>query len=134
MGNARVIIVITFSHKGDFGKTESLFQDILKYNYKKVLKNVGEAGVAALAEATPKRTGKTAASWSYEVKKTNQGYRIDWTNTNMSNGISVAMLIFYGHGTSTGYYVEGIDYINPALKPIFEKLGHDAWEVTIKNA
>lgn len=129
-----MILLITFSHKGSFKKTETLFHNVKKSSYMETLKKIGEEGVEALAEATPKRTGKTAASWSYEIKKTKSGLSINWINSNKSGNISVAMLIFYGHGTPSGYYVEGIDYINPALKPIFEKLGQDVWEVTIKNA
>ena len=121
--------MIRFQHKGNFDKTSNFFKAIVKGDYIKILEKYGQAGVDALREATPKRTGKTSESWSYSVKKTRKGVDLVWSNSNKtSNGLSIALLIQFGHGMPSGYYVEGIDYINPALKPIFDALGKDAWE------
>lgn len=96
-----------------------------------ILKKYGEQGVKALSEATPKDTGKTAASWSYKISNTSKGFKLDWTNSNTNQGVNIALIIQYGHGTSTGAYVQGRDYINPALKPIFDEIANAVWkEVT----
>lgn len=87
-----------------------------------------EAGVQALREATPKDTGKTAESWYYEINKTKDTVTITWSNSNVKNGVNIAVILQYGHGTKNGGYVKGIDYINPAMKPIFKKLANEAWE------
>lgn len=89
---------------------------------------MGAEGVAALAAATPAETGLTAESWTYEVTKEKGGVSINWINTNLRNGTPIAILIQYGHGTGTGGYVAGRDYINPALKPIFDKYSDIAWK------
>lgn len=120
---------VSFRHKGDFQKTTSYLTNMRKGKFLKKLSKYGEMGVKALEEATPKRTGKTAASWSYEIEKSNGKYNIYWTNSNMARErISIALLIQYGHATGNGYYIQGIDYINPALKPVFDKIAKDAWE------
>ena len=129
--------MIKFKQTGDFKKTE----DFLKKNGTGLTKNMriatglhklGQEGVDALYEATPKRTGKTAASWSYSIENTSKGIRIVWSNSNVVDGYAnVALLIQMGHGTPRGSYVEGIDYINPALKPIFDQIADKVWtEVT----
>ncbi len=80
---------------------------------------------------TPAETGKTAASWGYEIVQTRNGYSIFWTNSNINNGVNIALILQYGHGTGTGGYVQGIDYVNPAIRPIFESMANEAWkEVT----
>ena len=95
--------------------------------------NFGAEGVRALEAATPKDTGRTASSWSYERIVENGTAKLIWTNDNINDGANVAVLLQYGHMTGSGGYVEGIDYINPALRPVFEKLADDAWaEVTRK--
>ena len=92
---------------------------------KEYLEELGKEGVEALRIATPKRTGKTSESWSYEITETSSGYELIWLNSNFNKGVNIALMIQYGHGTSRGGYVKGIDYINPALEPIFKKLGED---------
>ena len=88
-------------------------------------------GVDALAAATPVDTGKTAASWTYEIEKKNGSYSIVWLNTNVNKYVNIALILQYGHGTRNGGYVKGRDYINPAIQPIFDKIAEDAWrEVT----
>ena len=97
------------------------------------LNSYGEQGVAALSNATPKRTGLTASSWSYEIEQTSTTITITWKNSNMAReAIPIAILIQNGHGTRTGGYVQGIDYINPALKPIFEEIAENVWKELTK--
>lgn len=122
---------ITFRHKGDFSKTEKFFNSLLKLDYLNVLERYGQAGVAALASATPKDSGLTAASWDYEITHNGKETTIVFTNSNISNGVNIAIILQYGHGTKGGGYVAGRDYINPAIQPIFDKMANEAWrEVT----
>ena len=120
--------MIRFKHSGDFHNTEKFLKKARNISYKTILERFGEAGVDALASATPRQSGKTAASWGYEIKETSGGASIYWTNSNVNDGVNIAMILQYGHGTGTGGYVQGIDYINPALRPIFEQIADDAWK------
>ena len=123
--------MIRFKHRGDFRHTENFFDRIRRRSYVDVLRKYGQAGVEALAAATPKDTGETAASWSYEIVQTESGYSIFWNNSNINRGVNIALILQYGHGTGTGGYVRGIDYINPAIRPVFEEIANAAWkEVT----
>jgi len=92
------------------------------------LEKYGKLGVTALASATPKASGETANSWSYRVTKTKRYARIEWYNTNTVNGVNIAIILQYGHGTGTGGWVQGRDYINPALRPIFDKIASEVWK------
>ncbi|MCI8992297.1 MAG: HK97 gp10 family phage protein [Eubacterium sp.] len=122
---------ITFRHKGDFSKTEKFFHCLLKLDYLNVLERYGRAGVSALASVTPKESGLTAASWNYEISHNAKETAITFTNSNIHNGVNIAIILQYGHGTGHGGYVAGRDYINPAIQPIFDKIAEDAWrEVT----
>lgn len=124
--------MIEFRQQGDFSKTTA-FLERFKESFKASdFDKYGRAGVEALESATPRDTGKTAASWSYEITHKNGSTTITFKNSNTTDyGVPVAILIQYGHGTRNGGFVEGIDYINPALKPIFEEMANDAWkEVT----
>lgn len=117
--------------KGDFKKTEKFLQGAKVFNIRGLLKRYGEAGVRALAAATPKDTGETASSWGYEIQTDRTEARVIWTNSNVVDGISIAIILQYGHGTGGGGYVQGRDYINPALAVIFDQLAAAAWkEVT----
>ncbi len=91
------------------------------------LDKYGREGVAALASATPVRTGKTAASWKYEIVNKNGTVRIIWKNTNIQNGVPIAVILQYGHATRNGGWVQGRDYINPAIQPVFDKIANEAW-------
>lgn len=93
------------------------------------IRSVCEAGVHALQAATPKDSGETAMAWSYEIVKSSKGFTIYWTNSHMNKGANIAVLLQYGHGTGTGGYVPGRDYINPALRPIFDQISNSAWKV-----
>lgn len=104
---------------------------ILERKYNHILERYANDGLKALEEFTPKDTGKTSQSWSYSIKHENGRFGIYWSNSNIQNGLPIALIIQYGHGTGTGGYVSGVDYINPALKPIFDNLMGDIWkEVT----
>ena len=115
-------------HRGDFRNTERFFSNAPKAAKRDILVTYAQAGVKALASATPIESGATASAWGYEIVQTQDGYSIYWTNTNINQGVNIAVILQYGHGTGTGGYVEGIDYINPALRPIFEQLANAAWK------
>lgn len=120
--------MISFKQTGDFSKTIDYFMNLLKNDPLYVLETCARQGVIALAEATPKDTGLTADSWDYNIIKTDNGYKVEWTNSNIVKGIPVAILIEYGHGTRGGAYVQANDFINPALAPIFEQIAEIIWE------
>lgn len=120
--------IIQFKQKGDFSKTENFLKKLRKLDLDSVLDKYGKLGVDALSKATPVDTGKTAASWDYKISKTRGVVTITWTNSNVNNGVPIALLIQYGHGTGTGGYVQGIDYIKPAIRPIFDDLAKALWE------
>ena len=119
--------------KGDFKKTKNFLKKICKLDFESLLKKYAEEGVEALSAATPVRTGKTAASWSYEITKEPNQISIFWTNTNIDNGVSVAVILEYGHGTGWGAYVQGRHYISPAIQPVFDKIAEAAWKEVMKN-
>ena len=124
--------MITFRHKGDFGKTEKFLSRASKADILGVLHKYGRKGVTALAAATPVESGLTASSWGYEVSMSRGSYTITWTNSHINKGVPIAIILQYGHGTGTGGWVQGRDYINPAIQPIFDEIANDAWkEVTM---
>ena len=120
--------MIRFSHKGDLKKTDTFFRKMLKMDLDSILNKYGKEGVDALAAATPRDTGKTAESWGYEIHGSGSSRTITWTNSNINKGVSIAVILQYGHGTRNGGYVQGIDYINPAIRPIFEKIAESAFK------
>lgn len=123
--------MIKFRHKGDFAKTTRYFERAKKGAHLRVLERYGREGVAALSSATPVDTGRTANSWSYKITYSNGKATISFHNSNIQNGIPIAIVLQYGHGTGTGGWVHGRDYINPAIQPVFDKIANDAWrEVT----
>lgn len=123
--------MITVRQKGDFRKTEKFLKKSLGRDYMKVLDKYGRYGVQALASATPKDSGETAAMWDYEIIQNGSSISVVWKNYNIVKGVNIAVILQYGHGTRNGGYVEGRDYINPALRPIFDALAESAWkEVT----
>lgn len=123
--------MITFRHKGDFSKFTRYLERAKEVAKMGVLDKYGREGVAALASATPVETGKTAASWYYEIENKDGRATISFFNSNIQNGVPIAIILQYGHGTGTGGWVEGRDYINPAIRPIFDKIVESAWrEVT----
>lgn len=119
--------------KGDFSRTLSYMTKIKKAVDLSGLEKYAEEGVRALAAATPRKTGKTAESWSYRIERRDGFVTIEFLNSNIQNGVPVAVILYYGHGTRNGGYVDGIDYINPAICPVFEKIKNEAWK-EIKEA
>lgn len=124
--------MIKFSQKGDFSKLNSFLEK--SKNLIKIgdLDKYGREGVQTLSEATPKDTGLTSKSWNYEIKRTNDRVSITFTNSNIQNGVPIAIILQYGHGTGWGGYVQGRDYINPAIRPIFDKIADEAWKEVTK--
>lgn len=117
---------------GNFEKTNKYLEKLKNLDTRSRLEYYGELGVEALKEATPVRTGKTAASWYYEVKKTSKGYTLSWKNSNIIQNVNIALIIQFGHGTRYGAYVEGRDYINPALNKVMEYIKEDLRKGLIK--
>lgn len=123
--------MITIKQKGDFKKLNRYLERLLNVIKRGELDKYGRMGVDALMAATPVDSGKTAQSWYYEVKHTNGGASIVFRNSNVNDGVPIAIILQLGHGTGTGGYVAGRDYINPAIQPIFDQIANDAWkEVT----
>lgn len=121
--------MITITSKGSFKNIDTFLGIIRQNSILKVLDKYGKLGVDALSDATPIRSGLTSSSWNYKVEKSGGYYRIIWSNSNVQNGANIAILLQYGHGTGTGGYVHGEDYINPAIKPIFDKISFEVWKV-----
>lgn len=126
-----MINMISFRQKGDFSKLNRFLERVKEAVNLGILDRYGREGVAALASATPVDTGRTAASWYYEIKRTRSSVSLTFHNSNFQNGVPIAIILQYGHGTGTGGWVQGRDYINPAIQPLFDRLANDAWkEVT----
>ena len=125
--------MIKIVSKGNFNKTEEMLKKSGHWAKNISLDSYGEKGVEALRNATPKDTGLTANSWSYKIEKSNNNITISFENSNINDGVPIAIILQYGHGTRNGGWVEGYDYINPAIRPIFDELAKAAWkEVTGK--
>lgn len=117
--------------KGNFSKSLGYLEKVKHIARLSNLDKYGREGVAALASATPVDTGLTAASWYYRIEYSADAVKLVFLNSNIQNGVPIAIVLHYGHGTGTGGWVEGRDYINPAIQPIFDKIVNDAWrEVT----
>ena len=125
--------MVVFRHRGNFNNTEKFLRGAQEIDWQRILAPYGEQGVSALASATPCDTGLTASSWGYEVKVNRGSISLIWTNSNVNQGVPIAIILQYGYGTRNGGFVQGRDYINPALQPIFDRISEDAWrEVTSK--
>lgn len=121
--------MISFTSTGSFNNTESFLKKMSKPNIRSVLDGLARQGVAALSSATPVESGLTAASWTYDIEESGGNWTIVWSNTHVVSGAVIAILLQYGHGTGTGGYVAGRDYINPAIRPIFDKIADSVWKV-----
>lgn len=122
---------VTFKHRGSFRRSERFLNTIKGSRYLNILDRYGQMGVNALASATPKDTGKTASCWTYEIERNDKRTTISWLNTNTNQNVNIAVILQYGHSTGSGGYVQGRDYINPAIQPIFDLIAQKAWkEVT----
>lgn len=119
--------MISFHSSGSWDKTKTFFNRILRGDQYSSLDRYGLAGVDALSRATPRDTGHTAEAWNYKIIRDKNHITIQWFNNNIQNGALIAVLIQYGHGTGTGGYVVGRDYINPAMRPVFDKIADEVW-------
>ncbi len=124
--------MISFRQKGNFSKLSGFLERTKEVVHMGNLDKYGKDGVAALSAATPKDTGKTASSWKYEIVRTKGSVAITFSNTNIQNGVPIAIILQYGHASRNGHWIEGIDYINPAIKPLFQKIENEAWEEVTK--
>lgn len=124
---------ITFVHHGSFNKTEKFLKSMAKLDIPRIIDREARRGVDALIRATPRDSGLAADSWGYEIRQNRSGIRITWTNTDIENGFPVAVALQIGYGTGTGGFVEGRDYINPAMKPVFDSISERVWKA-VKSA
>ena len=123
--------MIKISQKGDFKKSITYMEKLKEAIHLNAFDKYGREGVSALSSATPVDSGKTASSWYYKIERTKNTISIAFYNSNVNEGVPIAIILQYGHGTGTGGWVEGRDYINPAIQPIFDKMAEEAWkEVT----
>lgn len=124
--------MISFRQKGDFSNTMKYLERIKDVAKLGILDKYGKKGVEALSAATPVDSGLTAASWYYEIKRTNGSASIEFYNSNVNNGVSIAIILQYGHGTGTGGWVQGRDYINPVIQPLFDEMAKEVWKEVTK--
>lgn len=123
--------MIKIKHRGNFNNLERFFNKISNRSYLNVLDKYGEMGVDALRKSTPTDSGKTAESWTYEIEHDRNATRISFLNTNFNKGVNIAILLRYGHGTGTGGFVQGRNFIDPAIQPVFDEMAEALWkEVT----
>lgn len=120
--------MIRFTHRGDFSKTTRFLTKAKNKDYRSILNKYGNEGVKLLSIATPEDTGLTSDSWRYEIESNARGITIYWINTNMVAGVPLVILLQYGHGTRSGGFVQGRDFINPTMKPLFDKLAENLWK------
>ena len=125
--------MITFRQKGDFSKLTRFLERVKEAVHLGDLDKYGRQGVAALSSATPVDSGLTAESWYYEIENKNGSATITFNNSNIQNGVPIAIILQYGHGTRNGVWVEGRDYINPAIQPIFDEIANEAWREVTKQ-
>jgi hypothetical protein len=124
--------MITFRQKGNFSKLSNYLEKVKEVVKIGDLDRIGREGVAALSSATPKDTGLTADSWYYVIERTSDSVSITFNNSNTNKGVPIAIILQMGHGTRNGGWVEGRDYINPAIRPIFDRIANEAWEEVTK--
>jgi len=120
--------MIIIKQKGNFNNTEKLLKNAQNIQVRSILEKYARQGVSVLSSATPVESGLTSNSWDYEIDVNRSGYSISWTNSNIINGVPVVVLLQYGHATRSGGYVQGRDFINPAMKPIFNAIAEDLWK------
>jgi len=120
--------MISFTVQGDFKQTMKTLNTLAKINVLTIMNKYGEEGVAALSSATPVDTGLAAGTWGYDTQASRGVYKIVWTNTDIERDFPVVIMLQYGYGTGTGGYVQGRDYINPAIRPIFDQIAEEVWK------
>lgn len=124
--------MFTFTQKGDWEPTRRYLDRVKRLQLAAILNKYGQMGVDALSNATPVESGLTAQSWSYEVISRSGYHSIRWYNSNRNGGVNIAIILQYGHGTGTGGYVQGRDYINPAIRPVFDTIEAEVWKEVTK--
>ena len=124
--------MISFRQKGNFSKATRYFERVKKTAQNIDFNKYGEAGVTALASSTPVESGQTARSWYYKITNKSGLITISFYNSNIQNGVPIAIILQYGHGTRNGGWVQGRDYINPSIQPLFDKITNDAWKEVTK--
>lgn len=124
--------MITFAQKGDFSKLDSYLNNLKGLFSRSDLDKYGKRGVEALSSATPYDSGNTAGSWYYKINKNGSSLTLEFCNSNVNKGVPIAIILQYGHGTGTGGWIEGRDYINPAIQPIFDEILNDVWKEVCK--
>lgn len=125
--------MINVKHRGNFNNIETFFRKMLKRDYFKALERYGQEGVNALKDATPVDTGLTASSWTYDISITGTEASITWYNTNVNKHVNIALILDLGHGARNGGYIEGRQYINPAIQPIFDRIAEAAWKEVVDS-
>lgn len=128
------IALIKFRHKGGFKNVEKFFKRVGSGNYESGIEHYAQMGVDALKAATPTQSGETASSWFYTITREEGHLTIEWDNSNVNDHVNIALILQLGHGTGTGGYFSGVDYINPALKPIFDEIATQIWKEVTGNA
>lgn len=123
--------MITLSSSGNFDRTFRFLKKMQNLKIQNILEKYAQQGVQALSQATPLDTGRTASSWSYEIEVGNETATIHWMNSNVNKGVNIAVILQFGHGTGTGGYVQGRDYINPAMRPIFDRIAEEVWREVV---
>lgn len=124
--------MIKFRQSGNFKNAEKFLSGSKRIEFRQILSRYGNEGVSALELATPKDSGITAGSWSFKISQRRNGFGISWFNDNVKEGVPIIILLQYGHGTRGGTFVEGRDIVNPAIKPIFDKIAEDIWKEVSK--
>ena len=124
--------MISFKSKGAFNKTQSFLEKAKRLEIQSVLERYGSVGVSALSSATPVESGATASAWYYEVSIKRGAYTITFFNSNVNKGVPIAIILQYGHGTRNGGWVNGRDYINPSIQPVFDEIVEEAWKEVTK--
>lgn len=123
--------MIKFTHHGNFNRTTRYLRKLSDLELRNIMIKYGSEGVNVLRSNTPKDSGQTADSWDYELRSRRGGFSIYWTNSNINDGIPIVILLQYGHGTRSGTFVQGVDFINPAMRPLFDRIAENLWkEVT----
>lgn len=123
--------MITLSSSGDFSRTFKFLNKVKNANFQSILEKYAQLGVQALSSATPVDSGLTASSWSYTIEVGFETVAIHWGNSNVNKGVNIAVILQFGHGTGTGGYVQGRDYINPAMRPVFDKIAEEVWREVV---
>lgn len=124
--------MIRVKQRGNFNNIERFINKVLRKDYLNTLDDYGQKGLEALKEATPIDSGKTKDSWRYRILFANGKIKIQWYNTNIVDGAPIAIILQYGHATRNGGFVQGVDYINPAMRPIFEQMADEVWGKVIE--